>query len=287
MASKMNTKAIPSLFTTRNPIRWQFDSANRRLKAFEPFPGPRLAVDLLRREHPKMEKVILYARPGQETSWKSMGYRREGIIQGYFSDRQDCWLWCAYPEPSRGRPRDAEALRRVLEIAQAPHAVGQRTLPQGYTTASVGAAEVAEVTRLLKTVFPVYPSDLSSETTSRLVADGSSCFRMVRNAEGECVAVASAELNRSQLNAEMTDCATRPDQRGRGLMAYLIRELEMEVARRFRILDLYSLARGPEAGINRVFSRLGYAHAGALINNCRMPTGWETMNLWCKSFVSA
>ena len=287
MPSNVNSQATPRLPTPRVPVRWQADPANRRLKAFDPFPSPRLAVESLRREHPKVEKVILYARPGQEAAWKSIGYRREGVIRGYFSDRQDCWLWCAYPEPSRGRPRDAEALRRVLELAQAPAVRAQRALPQGYSTLAVGAAEVADVVKLLKTVFPVYPSDLSIDTVSRLVAEGSSYFRMVRNAEGECVAVASAELNRSQLNAEMTDCATRPDQRGRGLMALLIRELEIEIARRYRILDLYSLARGPEAGINRVFARSGYALAGALINNCRMPTGWETMNLWCKSFASA
>ena len=50
-----------------------------------------------------------------------------------------------------------------------------------------------------------------------------------------------------------------------------------------RIHDLYTLARADEVGMNCVFAKLGYAYTGRLVNNCRMPNGWESMNIWCKS----
>ena len=286
MPNSLSTRPCPTRALGQSPLRWLADPPNRRLKAFDPWPQPQLAPELVRRSHPLADKLIVYARPGQEAAWKSLGYRCEGKIRGYFSDRSDCWLWCAYPEPNRGRPRNPETLQANLDIARAPGLRRLRALPEGYSSEAVDQGQIAEVVRLMQTVFPVYPSEISTEAIARVVAEQSSCFRLLRNDEGQCVAVASAELNRAQQNAEMTDCATRPDQRGRGLMAHLLRELESQVARRFRIHDLYSLARGPEPGINRVFARLGYVHSGSLVNNCRMPSGWETMNLWCKFTAS-
>ena len=81
----------------------------------------------------------------------------------------------------------------------------------------------------------------------------------------------------------MTDCATRPDQRGGGHMAYLLHRLAQDVRKERGITDLYTLARADEVGMNCVFGKLGYVYTGRLVNNCRMPNGWESMNVWCKS----
>jgi hypothetical protein len=35
--------------------------------------------------------------------------------------------------------------------------------------------------------------------------------------------------------------------------------------------------------VNCAFAKLGYKYTGRLVNNCRMPTGWESMNVWCKT----
>ena len=96
------------------------------------------------------------------------------------------------------------------------------------------------------------------------------------------VAAASAEIDHCNKNAEMTDCATRPSARGQGLMAYLLWMLENDLQELYNITDLYTIARADEVGMNCVFSKLGYIYDGRLVNNCRMPNGWESMNVWCR-----
>jgi putative beta-lysine N-acetyltransferase len=100
-------------------------------------------------------------------------------------------------------------------------------------------------------------------------------------------AVASAEIDGARRNAEMTDCATRPSERGRGLMVWILRALERDLAREEGIIDLYTLARADEVGMNCAFAKLGYDYTGRLVNNCRMPNGWESMNVWCRTASAA
>ena len=65
-------------------------------------------------------------------------------------------------------------------------------------------------------------------------------------------------------------------------MAYILRQLERALVADFGITDLYTIARADEVGMNCVFSKLGWVYTGRLVNNCRMPNGWESMNIWCR-----
>ncbi len=65
-------------------------------------------------------------------------------------------------------------------------------------------------------------------------------------------------------------------------MARLLFRLELDVFEHCGISDFYTLARACEVSMNCVFAKLGYGYTGRLVNNCRMPTGWESMNVWCK-----
>jgi putative beta-lysine N-acetyltransferase len=134
----------------------------------------------------------------------------------------------------------------------------------------------------LRAVFTDYPSSLAPEHLCRLVSTGASFFVTARDQKGTLVATMSAEIDKAHGSAEMTDCATRPDHRGRGLMPYLLATLEREVPERFAIQDFYTIARADPLAINAVFARQGYDYTGRLVNNCRMPNGWESMNVWCK-----
>jgi RimJ/RimL family protein N-acetyltransferase len=65
-------------------------------------------------------------------------------------------------------------------------------------------------------------------------------------------------------------------------MIHLLHRLEDDMFGDFGIRDLYTLARADEVGMNRALARLGYAYTGRLVNDCRMPNGWESLNVWCK-----
>jgi len=107
-------------------------------------------------------------------------------------------------------------------------------------------------------------------------------IEIVRDADGALVAAASAETCMRYRNAEMTDFATLPSQRGLGLAQYLLAALEddMEEA---EIPNLYTIARARSAGMNRVFYNRGYEMTGTLVNNCHIAGQFEDMHVWCRS----
>jgi beta-lysine N6-acetyltransferase len=95
------------------------------------------------------------------------------------------------------------------------------------------------------------------------------------------VALASAELDPRGENAEMTDFATRPDYRGRGLASHLLVEAEKAAAQQ-GIKTAYTIARAYSAGMNITFARNSYSFSGTLTHNTQISGTLESMNVWYK-----
>jgi len=79
----------------------------------------------------------------------------------------------------------------------------------------------------------------------------------------------------------MTDFATLPDFRGRGLSTGILRAMEQEMKKE-GILTLYTIARLNSPAINRTFLRLDYTYAGTLIRNTNIAGKIESMNVYYK-----
>lgn len=227
-------------------------------------------------------KVTVYALPGADPEWASRGFRNEGIIRGFFAGHVDAVLWALYIDPERGETPKKEEQDRIVRLAEGK-VPAKATLPPGYASREAARGDAPEIARLLGNTFEDYPTPVDEATIERLVRTGSSRFRIVRGPDGKVAAVAAAEIDALRKSAEMTDCATADAHRGKGLMAYLLKELGREMADSLCITDIYSLCRADEPGINLVLGKLGYAYTGRLSNNCRMPNGWESMNIWCKT----
>jgi len=99
--------------------------------------------------------------------------------------------------------------------------------------------------------------------------------------EEQIVSAASAEIYPQHCAAELTDCATRPDIRGKGIMSHILGFLEGELERR-KYICAYTMARSRSFGMNKVFHGLQYEFAGRLINNCDIFGCYENMNIWVK-----
>ena len=226
-------------------------------------------------------KLTVYALPGDEEDWVRRLFLREGAILGYFPGHLHADLWARYADEARlEAPRDAEH-DEIVAMASDKEACAP-ALPTGYTCRLAEPDDVPALSMLLRATFSDYPVPLDPDTLGTAIAEKANLFRCVFDVYGALVAAASAELDHTRASAEMTDCATDPSHRGRGLMAYILWCLEQDVRDRFGITDLYTLARADEPGMNCVFSRLGYRYTGRLVNNCRMPNGWESMNVWCR-----
>jgi putative beta-lysine N-acetyltransferase len=275
--------------TTRELV---FDPHNRRLKLFRlgpddlVDPGIRTWRGGLDADGAPYTKLIVYGLPGREMAWVRQGYVREGVILGYFADGQDAWIWSAFADGPRDlAPRDA-AHDAIVELAATKPSV-EPELPEGYRCRTAGPDDADRVAALLQETFSAYPSPLDTDTVrARLEADDCR-YRLAVTDGGELAAAAAAEIDLERRSAELTDCATVPEHRGAGLMAYLLHRLERDLARELDITDVYTIARADEVGMNCVFSKLGFVYTGRLVNNCRMPGGWESMNLWCRAPAEA
>jgi len=264
------------------------DPHNRRLKLYGPTaaeacdPGLSGWVDCLRTFPHLFSKLIVYARPGGFETWVTAGYLHEGIIAGFFADGQEAHMWAVFGDETRSdAPRDARH-DEIVRIAAAKPVVTPEPAPE-FSCRRAGTDLAQPIVDLMTDTFPDYPTPISADLIGRQIANGTNIFRYIENADGDVVASASAEIDHVRQCAEMTDCATRPDQRGAGHMGLLLHRLARDLREDFGITDLYTLARADEVGMNCVFGKLDYAYTGRLINNCRMPNGWESMNIWCLS----
>ncbi|MCA8937100.1 MAG: putative beta-lysine N-acetyltransferase [Planctomycetes bacterium] len=269
-------------------VNVQYDPYNRRLKFFELTPEDVRANDAIAdalREADGGElysKVIVYARPDQNDGWRKAGLRREAVIWGFFGNGDNAELWTRYPLTLRSQDVRQDEGDRITALAVEKDVV-EPVLPSGYTCAPASEADAPEIAKLLAATFKDYPTPISTSVVAAAIRDRTSHFRIVRNVEGELVACASAEIHHTRKSAELTDCATRPDQRGNGLMSRILRALEEDLAGEFGITDVYTIARAYEPGMNCSFAKLGYRYTGRLVNNCRMPDGFESMNVWCRN----
>ena len=95
------------------------------------------------------------------------------------------------------------------------------------------------------------------------------------------IALASSEMDITSKNVEMTDFATLPAYRGKGLSQCLLKQMENEMSKR-QIKTAYTIARALSVGINMAFAKMGYTYGGTLKNNTNICGRLESMNVWYK-----
>lgn len=267
-------------------IELVLDPYNRRLKFFDMTPqdvavSPELASCVMSDDNnPLYGKIIVYARPGQ-SGWDKLGLQREAEIWGFFGNGDNAELWAKYPAAPRAENPAEPKNDEVLKIAESKKCV-EPILPAGFTCAPAGVDEAAEIATLMRQTFPDYPTPITQELIAENIRARTSHFRLVRDEKGVLAACASAEIHHTRKSAELTDCATLPRHRGKGLMSSILRALEQDLASEFAITDVFTIARANQPGMNCSFAKLGYKYTGRLINNCRMPNGFESMNVWCR-----
>jgi putative beta-lysine N-acetyltransferase len=229
-------------------------------------------------------KLIVYSDTDSTDGWDDLGFRSEGTIRGFFFDGSDAHMWAFYDDEKRSSEVDDSEHDEIVELARSKADTSvTEVVPEELTVSRASPEDAEPIAELMQSVFEDYSEEISAERLKQLIGRGGSAFRVAKTETGRIVAAAAIRLDLGRRTGEVTDCVTHPDHRGRGLMASLVLGLEKDAAARFGVTDLYSLARAGEPGINIVLARLGYEYTGRLVKNCRMPEGWESMNIWCKS----
>lgn len=227
-------------------------------------------------------KVFLKAPVHQQPAFEETGMEAEGAITGYFAG-QPAVVMSLFLDPERRERPFLDQQQEILDsIRSRPADASVPDLPDGYRMLLAGPADADELAGLYQTVFASYPFPITERDYLVSTMQTHVLYRIVRDGDGRVVAAASAETDQEHRNAEMTDFATLPDQRGLGLAQHILAALEGDMADR-GIPNLYTVARARSAGMSRVFYNRGYNWTGTLVNNCHIAGRFEDMHIWCLS----
>ena len=203
-------------------------------------------------------------------------YTVEAVVPGLYRDEVDGLFLAHYPAQARREPEDRKRINDVLRTARAKADDPRAT--DGIRVVEMRPEHAPAMAELYKKVFPTYPFPIHDPKYIVQSMDEDVRFFGVLEDERP-VALASAEVDPAGQNAEMTDFATSPEQRGRSLAAAILAQMERSCADS-GIKTFYTICRAAAFGVNILFARAGYVHAGLLPNNTNISGGLESMNVW-------
>ncbi len=259
------------------------DHYNRRIKVLS-FKGD-VAKVCARLEYlatrNQFDKIFVKAPRQDFPSFLPHGFMLEGVILHFF-DGEDAYVVSRFLTRERITSHqllDESAL--IQDLMAHPRSPKKSSVPGDYTLALATEADVPGLAILYSHVFESYPSPLTMPDYLLTTMRRNIVYAVVRDAGGNIVSAASADIDSLHSNAEMTDCATFKAERGKGLMGLILRRLERELVDR-GVRCAYTLARATAPGMNKVFYDLDYDYCGRLINNCDISGGFEDINIWSK-----
>lgn len=260
-----------------------FDYYNRRLKVLD--YNCANYSNMLKRlawlaEANTFDKIFVKAHNEDFQDFLSHGYMMEGILRYYFNG-EDAYVLSRFSSSERIESSDLiHESKLIEEIIYNSQKTKTRSLPDEIKLVHADKEHITQLIYIYRQVFETYPSPLTNPDYIKAVMDRDVHFVLAMQGD-EPVAAASAEMNKKYSNAELTDCATVPLAQGRGLMQFILKELEI-VLKKNQIKTAYSLARAKSIGMNKSFFRLNYEYSGRLIKNCDIFGEFEDLNIWVK-----
>lgn len=213
------------------------------------------------------------------------GYRPEARVPRFYRGNRAAHFMGKYLSPQRREEPRPNRVAEVLELARAKTPLPQApTLTEGYGWRPLDPDDAQAMVAVYRRVFASYPFPIHNPAyLEETMAENVRYHGIFR--DDRLVAIASAELDKSGGNGEMTDFATLPEERGQGLANYLLTRLE-EAAAQEGIVTAYTIARAYSFGMNITFAKLGYDFGGTLTRNTQISGDLESMNVWYKPLVS-
>lgn len=230
-------------------------------------------------------KIFAKIPAAAKQSFIENGYDAEAAIPDFFQGTEEALFLGKYFSPERMEEKHPEVVEQTLEVAlEKPQLDGLPALEPHLRCRQMRSADTAQMVKLYRQVFASYPFPIHDELyLEQTMREDVMYFGVLE--KDNLVALASAEVDRHGGNAEMTDFATRPDYRGRGLANYLLAQTEMAASRR-GVKTAYTIARAYSPGMNITFARNGYTFSGTLTHNTQISGKLESMNVWYKPLPS-
>ncbi|AHF08753.1 putative beta-lysine N-acetyltransferase [Dehalobacter restrictus] len=235
-------------------------------------------IDYAKKEN--LGKIIVNCHKHQINIFEECGFVAEGVIDGFFQG-EDATCMSLFLDKRRENSLYEEKENRIIDYCVKNTNRFELTKNKNYTMRQAVPDDIPQMIQLFQAVFETYPTPIFSREYLQKVMRDHVLF-MVAEEERKIISIASADLDKQHMNAEITDCATNPKYRGRNILSELIFQLETHLKRN-GFVTAYSLSRAKNLGINKSLSKLGYIYRGRLINNCNISGGYEDMNIWVKA----
>jgi len=260
------------------------DPLNKRLKIID---YASLSTSVIRRivtyaKQNDLGKIVANCRREDQAFFEGCGFVAEGMIEGFFAGEDAVCISYFEDQQRRNAPcKLKEDL--IIEYCINHPASFAGAKERDFLTRRAVPKDIPQMITLFKTVFETYPVPICNADYLKAMMGDQMIF-MVAETNGKIVSIASADLDQKNKNAEITDCVTDPEYRGKNMLSQLIEKLEQEL-KQMRFLTAYSLSRAQNVGINKALSNLGYRYQGRRINNCHICGDFEDMNIWVKSLA--
>lgn len=222
-------------------------------------------------------RLVALAPASLEAGLVEAGMEVEAVMPGFYEGREGCVVLGAAIDGELVSAHGAE-VARVDALLKEPRAPKPRP---DVVTRRAEVEDAEAIAALLGEVFAAYPTPSDDPAYVAAQLREGTPFRLVEDG-GEIIACASADLVTEARTAELTDCATRPDARGRGLMRALLGDL-MDDLRELEYPTAFTMARARIPGVNIAFQRLGFVWRGRMVQSCRIGQGIEDMNVWSRA----
>lgn len=224
-------------------------------------------------------KIIAKVPQWAKRKFQENGYRVEATVAGFYKGQGTAYFLTLYLDKKREIQKDAGKAEAIIKYAQKISTLmAQPDLPAGFRFKLLAPENTPDMAEIYKKVFLSYPFPVFSPEYLEQTMKENIVYLGIWHRK-KLVALSSCEMDIEQQNAEMTDFATLPEYRGKGLASFLLSQMHLSMKHR-DILTVYTIARGISYGMNITFAKQGYTFGGRLINNTDISGSIESMNVW-------
>lgn len=212
----------------------------------------------------------------------SDGYILEASIPKFFKNEEDAFFVSKFLDSNRHlaiEKSKIETLSELLHEKNEPKVLKKNHISD-FDVRKLDKNDVHSIVKIYKQIFLSYPFPIHNpDYILQTMEENVQYFGVEIN--GNLAAIASSEMDRKSLNAEMTDFATSTEFQGKGLANVLLNSMEIEMKKQ-GIFTLYTIARLNSIAMNKTFLRNKYSYSGTLINNTNIAGKIESMNVFYK-----
>lgn len=213
--------------------------------------------------------------------FEESGYVQEALIPEFFKGEEALAFMSKFMIRERKFDDQTDRYRSMMTVVrQKTEKFDETPTSQGPEVIRCTPADAGEISVVYRQVFDSYPFPIFDPEFLQGMMDHCTDYFAIRH-QGKLVAVAAAEKDFENLSVEMTDFATLPDWRGRGLAGRLLPAMESDMIEQ-QMVTAFSIARAASLGMNITLGRQGYACGGLLTNNTHIAGRIESMTVWHK-----